>query len=283
MTRVITRRKEAWVPRKTQVDVMRGEPIRPSVPVEHRYQQQIDNLLRDMMTDVRRELQEWQAAEHTQEHFAEDKGITDDIRVRFKHLWKKWEKVFADKAAGVVDVFISQSNSHNAASVQASLKKLSGGLSIGARKLDYDSTQVLKAAAAENVSLITSIPSEYLGRVEGAVYRSITHPEGRDYLIREIKRTNQVTAKRAAMIAGDQTRKVNMALTAGRMQKVGVKKFEWIHVPSSYPRELHVRLDGKICKFDDPPIIQRNPEIRGYPAQLINCKCQCRPVFDFEE
>lgn len=276
-------RKEAWVPRKKETDILRGDPIRPSAPVEQRYAHQMDVLIRDMITDVAREMREWDNTDGTQTYFAADAGITDDIRIRFKSLWKKWEQLFAQKATNIVGVFIEQSNRTNEASVNASLKKLSGGLSLGVRKLDYDSQQVLKAAAAENVSLIKSIPQEYLNRVEGAVYRSITHPEGRDYLIKEIKRTNQVTTKRANMIAGDQTRKVNMALTAGRMKKVGVKKFEWVHVPSSHPRKLHVHLNGKICKWDDPPVIQRNPTIKGYPAQLINCKCQAIPVFDFEE
>lgn len=281
--KLLTRRKEAWVSRRKDVKVLRGTPIRPNAAVESRYYQNIDRLVQDMVFDVSTEIGEWLKADKVIDYFAADRGVTDDIRVRFKHLWKKWEKLFDEKVDGVVGSFINQSDKANSASVHASLKKLSGGLSLGTRKLDYDSTQVAKAAAAENVSLIKSIPQEYLKRVEGAVYRSITHPEGRDYLIREIKSTNQVTQRRAVVIANDQTRKVNMALTAGRMQKVGVKKFEWIHVPSSHPRSLHVQLDGKICSWDKPPVIQKNPEIRGYPAQLINCKCQCVPVFDFEE
>ena len=283
MAKLLTRRREAWVAQRKDPDVMRGDPIRPNAAVEYRYHHSIDVLVRGMMADITDNVKQWHAEEKVETYFAADRGVTDDIRERFKHLWKKWQSIFEEKVDGLVDPFINQSNKANSASVHASLRKLSGGLSLGTRKLDYDSTQVLKAASAENVALIKSIPQQYLQRIEGAVYRSITHPDGRDYLIKEIKRTNQVTAKRATMIAGDQTRKVNAALTAGRMQKVGVKKFEWIHVASSHPRELHVKLNGKVCKWDDPPVIQRNPEIRGYPAQLPNCKCQCVPVFDFEE
>lgn len=262
---------------------MRGEPIRPSTGVEARYQQRIDALLGEMMADVEKEMKAWGKQPSVETYFAEDVSVTDDIRKRFKTLWSKWQKMFDGKADNIVGPFITQSNKANSASVHASLKKLSGGLSLGTRKLDYDSTQVLKAAAAENVALIKSIPQQYLQRIEGAVYRSITHPEGRDYLIKEIERTKQVTKSRARMIAGDQTRKVNAALTQGRMEKVGVKKFEWVHVASSHPRELHIHLDGKIFSWDKPPVIQKSPEIRGYPAQLVNCKCQCIPVFDFEE
>lgn len=283
MGRLLTRRREAWVKQRRDINIMRGEPIRPSAPVEARYSARIDALVKEMQADIATAIKDWHAQEQVETYFATDLSVTEYIKRRFKKLWVKWERMMDEKVNNIVDVFVNQSNKANSASVHASLKKLSGGLSLGTRKLDYDSTQVLKAAAAENVALIKSIPQQYLQRIEGAVYRSITHPEGRDYLIREIKRTNQVTERRATMIAGDQTRKVNAALTAGRMQKVGVKKFEWVHVASSHPRELHVKLDGKICKWDDPPVIQRNPEIRGYPAQLVNCKCQCIPVFEFEE
>lgn len=283
MVELLTKRKRVWLGQRKDVNVVRGEPIRPSAAVEARYQQGIDHLVRAMIDDVRRELVEWNDAPATEKYFAEDKGVTDDVRKRFKYLWKCWDKLFNEKVDGLVGPFIDQSNKANSTQVHASLRKLSGGLSLGTRKLDYDSTQILKASAAENVALIKSIPQQYLGRIEGAVYRSITHPNGEDYLIKEILRTNQVTERRARMIASDQTAKVNAALTAGRMQKVGVKKFEWVHVASSHPRELHVKLDGKICSWDKPPVIQKNPEIRGYPAQLPNCKCQCIPVFDFEE
>lgn len=287
MVELLTRRKAAWVARRSDPGIMRGDAIRPSAPIQARYAARISALSDEMIADVQREIDAWHKSDKVETYFAEDKGVTDDIEKRFKHLWKKWEKTFEEKVDGLVEPFINQSNKTNSASVHASLRKLSGGLSLGTRKLDYNSTQVLKAAAAENVALIKSIPQQYLQRIEGAVYRSITHPDGRDYLKREIMRTKQVTQRRAAVIASDQTRKVNMALTVGRMQKVGVKKFEWIHVASSHPRELHVKLSGKVCKWDDPPVIQKasgsQPEIRGYPAQLPNCKCQCVPVFDFEE
>lgn len=283
MVKLLTKRKQAWVARRRDIDIVRGEPIRPSIAVEQRYNHSIDILLRKMLQDVQNEIEAWHSTEKVETYFVQDKGVTDDIRMRFKHLWKRWQKLFDEKVDGIVGSFMDQADRANSAAVHASLRKLSGGLSLGTRKLDYDSQQILKAAAAENVALIKSIPQEYLQRVEGAVYRSIMHPNGRDYLTREIQRTNQVTRRRATMIAGDQTRKVNTVLTAGRMQKVGVKKFEWIHVASSHPRELHVKLDGKICKFDDPPVIQREPLIKGYPAQLPNCKCQMIPVFDFEE
>ncbi len=281
--KLLTKRREKWVSQRRDPGVMRGDPIRPSAAVEARYSAKIDALVSELQSDVAQIIREWHEQPSTETYFATDLSVTDYIKRRFKHLWVKWSRMMDEKVDNVVDVFVNQSNKANSASVHASLKKLSGGLSLGTRKLDYDSTQVLKAAAAENVALIKSIPQQYLQRIEGAVYRSITHPQGRDYLIREIKRTNQVTERRATMIASDQTRKVNAALTAGRMQKVGVKKFEWVHVASSHPRELHVHLDGKICKWDDPPVIQRNPIIKGYPAQLPNCKCQSVPVFEFEE
>jgi len=169
MVELLTKRKRLWVGQRKDVDVVRGEPIRPSAPVESRYAQGIDQLVRAMMHDVQHQLTQWDDTPAAEKYFAEDAGITDDVRKRFKALWKRWTKLFDEKVEDLVDVFVDGSNKANSSSVHASLKKLSGGLSLGTRKLDYDSTQVLKAAAAENVALIKSIPQQYLGRVEGAV------------------------------------------------------------------------------------------------------------------
>ncbi len=105
----------------------------------------------------------------------------------------------------------------------------------------------------------------------------------RNDLVRDLQKYQGMTLEISQLIADDQTRKMNAFLNVRRMKKMGVKKFEWVHVASSHPRKLHEELNGKIFSFDDPPIIQKDPEIRGLPAQLFNCHCQMVPVFDFEE
>ena len=38
-------------------------------------------------------------------------------------------------------------------------------------------------------------------------------------------------------------------------------------------------MNGYVFPIDFPPIIDRKTGERGYPGQLINCKCHMEPVY----
>jgi len=89
--------------------------------------------------------------------------------------------------------------------------------------------------------------------------------------------------RRARMIAHDQTRKAYNNLNRGRMEKLGLKKFKWLHTGgSAHPRKLHQMLNGLVFSFDDPPIIDEKTGERGIPGQAINCRCRMQVVLDLE-
>jgi SPP1 gp7 family putative phage head morphogenesis protein len=92
-----------------------------------------------------------------------------------------------------------------------------------------------------------------------------------------------VTLRRARNIALDQTRKAYNNINKGRMQAIGVQKFEWVHSGGGQkPRELHIELDGQVFSFDDLPVIDERTGERGIPGQAINCRCTMVPVIEFE-
>ena len=122
----------------------------------------------------------------------------------------------------------------------------------------------------------------------GAVMRSITTGKGVADLVPFFDRYEGITIRRARIIANDQTKKAYSNMNAIRMQKLGVDKYEWVHSSGGQePRELHLHLNGSICSLKDPPIIQyakgNQPEIRGKPGDLINCRCTMRPIIDFNQ
>ncbi len=88
--------------------------------------------------------------------------------------------------------------------------------------------------------------------------------------------------RRANMIALDQTRKAMSNLSQGRLEKIGMKKYRWLHTGGSVePRELHKRMSGNIYSWDAPPVIDEKTGERGHPATAINCRCVAIPVIDF--
>ena len=68
------------------------------------------------------------------------------------------------------------------------------------------------------------------------------------------------------------------------MEKLGLKKFEWLHSGGGHhPRPDHVAMSGNIYSFTSLPIIDSKTGERGIPGQAINCKCVMRPVIEFEQ
>lgn len=147
----------------------------------------------------------------------------------------------------------------------------------------------IRASIEESVSLIRSIPGQYLDRVAGAVTRSMQAGGSTKQLAGEIRSYAEMTFRRAKNIALDQTRKTYTSINIRQFQDAGIKKFKWIHVGGSVtPRHHHIAnypqgLNGGIFSLDAPPVIDPKRGIRGFPAQLPFCRCIMTAVIDFDE
>lgn len=277
---MLTVRKQKWI-KQRKIEAVRGRVINPSAPVQARYHKDLEQLITEMVEETEREVRKLFTSSEAEQFFATDATIGSQARIVTNALIDKFGKLFDLKARPTAKKFAKQADRASSTAVHSSLQELSGGLSLGTRKLDPDTREILKATIEENVGLIKSIPQKYLGQVQGAVMRSITSKNGMNDLIPQLQKYKGITYRRARFIASDQTRKANANLSTGRLQKLGVEKFEWIHTASPHPRHLHEKLDGQIFRFDNPPIIQKDPEIRGLPAQLPGCRCKALPVFEF--
>ena len=170
----------------------------------------------------------------------------------------------------------------------ASLKALSGGLTIKSDSISERTNNIMIASSAEASSLIKSISSEYLSDVAEEVLRSVRDPAAGG--LAELQKTIQAnlsdrykrTKNHAKNVALDQTRKVFNNLNAARMQDAGIKKFVWIHSGGSKePRKTHIAMNGNIYSFDDLPIIDERTGARGLPGQTYYCRCMMKPVIEF--
>src|SRR5699024_8626092 len=201
-------------------------------------------------------------------------------------LGSRWEKIFSRAATDIVEGFVTRLDRFAKKDLELSLKQLSGGLTINTPKMPGDMRDRIKASIAANVNLIETIPEPYHKNIEGVVMRSIQFgEEGSATLYRELQHQGRVTDKRAKLIATDQTRKLTSAIQVERMQAAGVRRWRWVHSGGGKePRQLHIELDGQEFSYDKPPpIIDERTGERGYPGQLINCRCTLVPVISFDE
>lgn len=147
---------------------------------------------------------------------------------------------------------------------------------------EVDST--VESIVAENLSLIKSIPEEFFKKLTFAMSQAIQNGQTLTQFKKELMKIKGMTERRAGLIARDQSNKAYNAISRRKLQACGITQFEWIHTGASrVPRLYHKNvLNHKIFDLSKPPVIDPNTGERGYPAQLINCKCMMRPVVSFE-
>lgn len=238
------------------------------------------------MRETRRELLRLYRHENapTLDHVAMDASFTAAASKLFRELTRKFTGLFTGQAGGLAEALAKGISNVTATQLGASLKEVSGGVTLKTDVVSGAVGEVVKAGIRENVALIKSIPEKYFLEIQGAVMRSVQTGQGVSDLEKQLGKYEGVTKRRAALIARDQTSKATTAINRARMKGLGVKKFEWLHsYGGKEPRELHKDyLNGKIFDLDDPPVIDERTGERGLPGQLINCRCRMIPVISFE-
>lgn len=155
------------------------------------------------------------------------------------------------------------------------------------RGFSYELQRELRAAPvgmevqrllSEQVNLITSLPLQAAERVHKLTIRARgagdTRAEG---IAKEIMRTGYVTRSRAMLIARTETARTASSLTLVRAKSVGSESYIWRTVRDSDVRPLHRKLEGKVFRYDDPPVAGERGE-RAHPGMIYNCRCVMEPI-----
>lgn len=275
-------RKQPWSNRSRR-GIVKGGTLTPNAAIESRYYTALRVLIDRMTAETDLELKKLFKTEHAEEFFAQDASLSSQARILTNALIKKYTDLFASLAKPMAEEFAEASNTSSDLAVKSSIRQLSDELTLSTKTITSGPlSDILNATITENVGLIKSIPAQYLNGVQGAVMRSITTGNGMQDLVPYLQKHKGITLRRARLIARDQTVKSFSALSRARMLKLGVRQFIWRHTAGSrHPRQLHIHLDGQVCDYSDPPVIQKDPEIRGFPGQLINCLCRAQPILNF--
>jgi SPP1 gp7 family putative phage head morphogenesis protein len=139
--------------------------------------------------------------------------------------------------------------------------------------------QSMRKATNENIALIKSIPEKYFERVKETITAGWVEGVRWEDLVKKIQEDGGVTESRAKLIARDQTSKMNAAFNQERQQQVGVEQYEWSTSQDERVRPSHADMDGKICEWANPPLVD---DERVHPGEAINCRCVAIPVVDME-
>lgn len=97
----------------------------------------------------------------------------------------------------------------------------------------------------------------------------------------------KVSQRKAKFLTRNESSIAVTEYLSAKYQEEGFQEFKWITNLDGRERELHKQLNGKIFRFDDPPIIYINEKRgtiqKGLPGETYNCRCTFVPVLSKEQ
>lgn len=154
--------------------------------------------------------------------------------------------------------------------------------------------------ATENYSLITSLSSRYIGKVNTIVQTATDEGWTARKVMQKLRDADRtMTVSKAKLIARDQVGKLNGQLTRGRMKTAGISMYRWSTSMDERVRgnpagkysdavPSHWLMQGKICRWDDNNVwstdgVNWSPRDwmapRAIPGEEIQCRCTAIPYF----
>lgn len=146
-------------------------------------------------------------------------------------------------------------------------------LGVDLNSMEPNLAPVLDAFAAENVELITSLPTQYLDDLRLQTEEAVASGVRAETLADTFVERYGIAENRAMLIANDQIGKLTGNLNEVRQEALGINSYTWRIVGDNRVRDEHEALEGEVFDWTDEP-----PD--GHPGQAINCRCYAEPNVD---
>lgn len=202
--------------------------------------------------------------------------IADSLFSDFKSAFSRTANTVKAKVSGIAETFaktvVSKQREVSDGQLTDMLLKQTG-IDFSGLMADEALQEAIDEAVAANVALITSIPKQYLDRVEQAVMASLQAGTLNDTLADDLVKIEGVTRNRAKLIATDQLGKINSRLSQVRQQSLGITHYTWSTSQDERVRKKHTNREGDMIAWNNPP-----PD--GHPGQPIRCRCTAIPYTD---
>jgi SPP1 gp7 family putative phage head morphogenesis protein len=112
--------------------------------------------------------------------------------------------------------------------------------------------------------------------VQQIIFDGFAQRKTKKQITDDLAKAMGITKRRARIIAGDQTKKLNIALMQHRNLQLGITRYKWGRTTSKNERKYHLARVGKIFRWDKPPP-------GGHPGYEIGCKCSAAAILDYDD
>ena len=214
--------------------------IRVNSGIEKWYTNQLTRLVKEMKSDIQSELIKGFKREVK---IAQD-GITDYLSHAIELIPYQWEQKLDSLAEEIVKKFINRTVSNYDNLMKLHMRK--AGFTVRFQTTQFQ-RDALQATIKENVSLIKSISSQYLERVQGDVWRCVINGYDLKGLTESLADGYGISLRRAGNVARDQSFKAHATIERARRKELGITKAIWMHSHAGKkPRPSHVKANGQI-------------------------------------
>lgn len=252
--------------------------VTPNLGVQQAYKRELDKLIAEMSNSFEYWVSAAYKANPPRMEVAMDALPSSELAKKIAAIGKRWIKKFDDMAEKIATRFAESGRKATDSSFQSALKDAGWAVKFQVTPVMRDA---MNATIVENVSLIKSIPQQYLTDVQGTVMRGFTQGRDLQAISDELQQRYGVTKRRAALIARDQSNKLTATVTQARRVELGLFEAIWIHSGAGRePRPSHVKAGKDKRKFD----VREGCLIDGkyiLPGTEINCRCSSRTVLPF--
>lgn len=134
---------------------------------------------------------------------------------------------------------------------------------------------ILRQRLVDQVSLITSLPTEAAERVHQLTIEGLSNGARASEIAAEIMRSGEVSTARANLIARTEVSRTATAFTEARAESIGSEGYIWRTAGDSDVRDSHRGMAGKYVPWKSPPTLDG---MTGHAGQFPNCRCYPEPV-----
>ncbi len=250
-------------------------PVHPNAGIAAIYRKKLRALILEMQASYDHFLKA--QYRRTPPAMAQDDSPAKALERELRRLGVQWRKKFEAAAPALAAWFAKSVSRRSDAALRQILKE--AGISVEFQ-MSRAMRDILNATIADNVALIRSIPQEYHTQIQGTVMRSVQAGRDLGTLSKDLQARYGITERRAALIARTQNNMATSAMQHARQTELGIEEAIWMHSHAGVtPRRTHLANDGKRYNvktgwYDDDPKVRRFI----WPSQLINCKCQSKPI-----
>jgi SPP1 gp7 family putative phage head morphogenesis protein len=211
------------------------------------------------------------APEYVQDSTPTLDGWADTIARALQFLLGKWLSPPARQAAeSIASEFVKSQMRVN------SRGRRSFGIDVFSNS--QQARDYLEAATFQNAMLITSIPAQYLEQVSNIVMANMRAGMRPSYIEQQLVAQFGVTARRAKLIARDQTSKVQADINERKQRAAGFEYFTWVDSHDQRVRHRHREIANEVTelgkgvyRWTDLPLNDKGEPIK--PGFEINCRC----------